>query len=132
MQGEIWRRSPDLVGLLWAEVFDAGEAVRMPDLVAALVGSSHNVGSAGRPRWSAKTVDNVIGDMCAFGALRKVRAGRDYLVDLTLLGAAWFEGLEQLPRNPADLRARFDEVLDVIAESGRVVPDGGYGEEVGS
>jgi len=96
MQGEIWRRSGQLVAYLLGEVFEAEEGgVRLPDLLAqaGALSRAKNQGT-----WSEKTVDNTIGDLCAFGVIRKVRVQRDVWLRPTVLGLAWFERLDaQLP-----------------------------------
>lgn len=90
MQGELWRRSRYLVAHLVGEVDEAGE-VRLPDLIASAGGMVDE--KTGRERWSAKTIENTVRDLVAFGALRVVQRGRDRVLSSTVLGRAWRAGI---------------------------------------
>lgn len=116
MTGEIWRRSKWLVVHLVSTVAEAGEpgeflprlvddAARirrpMPSTPAEWVGVGPDESAVVHPdrdgprveQWSTKTVENTVGDLCAFGVLRKVDRGRDRYVVATVLGRAWLAGV---------------------------------------
>lgn len=86
MQGEIWRRSRVLVAELLGTVIEEPGGVHLPDLVEAGVRLADR---EGHQRWPAKTVDNTIRDLAAFGAVRVSTHGKRRVVHATVLGMAW-------------------------------------------
>ena len=109
MQGEIWRRSRYLIALLWGEVIEAHpEPVRLAELIAA---GCDMVDPEGVPRWQRKTVENVMRDLAAFGAVRvkEKDGGRDRLVSATVLGLAWQAGVP-IPRELSDIKKAYEQV----------------------
>lgn len=88
MRGEVWRRSRYLVAHVLGEVWE--EPVPLPELVES---ASVLLDEKGRPKWSAKTVENTVRDLAAFGAVEKSRRGRDVMVVATVLGKAWVAGV---------------------------------------
>ena len=108
MQGEVWRRSRFLVAWILGETWD--QEVRLPDLIDGAL--EELVDENDRARWSAKTVENTVRDLVAFGALRVVQRGRDRVHTATILGKAWNAG-EVLPPIGPELEAAVDELLEV-------------------
>lgn len=99
MQGGIWRRNRVLVDWLVGCVVSARvDGVGLAELVE---GGARVVLDDGRTV-SHKTVDNVIGDLCAFGVVRKVRRHGDVWIAMTVLGRAWLAGVD-LPGLGPDL-----------------------------
>lgn len=107
MQGEVWRRSRWLVAHVMGEAWD--EPVRLPDLVES---AAVLVDEQGRPKWSAKTVENTVRDLVAFGALRIAQRGRDRLVSVSVLGRAWVAGVALPPMGGSALEEAATELLD--------------------
>lgn len=87
MQGAVWLRNRMLVRWMFELVEAEGDdGVSLPELVGA---ASRIPDERGKIR-SSKTVDNTIGDMAAFGLVRKVRRSPDVFVVATVLGVAWW------------------------------------------
>lgn len=108
MQGEVWRRSRFLVAWILGETWD--DEVRLPDLVDRAL--EELLDENERARWSAKTVENTVRDLVAFGALRVVQRGRDRVLSGTILGKAWSAG-EVLPPIGEDLEEAVDGLLGI-------------------
>jgi hypothetical protein len=97
MQGEIWRRSRFLIAFLLEEIQGSeNQESRLPDLIAHGA-SIPNQKRPGETLWSAKTVENTIRELVAFGALRLAQRGRDRFAIVTVLGLAWVHG-QALPK----------------------------------
>lgn len=85
--GPLRYRSPELIGSILGQIYDAGEPVPWLRLVDTLTDGP----------WPWKTVENVIYDLIAFGAVHVVgRAGDTRTPDRralkpTALGRAWLD-----------------------------------------
>lgn len=112
MKGEVWRRSRYLVVSLLGYVEEEGE-VRLPELVSY---GAELEDEEGRPRWSARTVENATKDLAAFGAFRIASRGRDRVVEVTILGRAWAAGV--LLPGPGELGKLEDAVVELEDEVG--------------
>lgn len=97
-----------LVAWILGETWD--EEVALPDLVSGAL--EELLDDQGRPKWSAKTVENTVRDLVAFGALSKVKRGRDQVLEATILGKAWNSGI-LLP--PIRGRSEDEETLEELA-----------------
>lgn len=89
MRGEVWRRSRLLVAWILGRTWD--EEVSLPVLVDEAL--EELLDEHGRPKWSAKTIENTVRDLVAFGALSKTKRGRDQVLAATILGKAWNVGV---------------------------------------
>lgn len=107
MQGEVWRRSRYLVAWILGETWD--DEVRLPALIDRAL--EELVDENERARWSAKTVENTVRDLVAFGALRVVQRGRDRVLSATVLGKAWNAGEVLPPIGGDELEAAVTELL---------------------
>ena len=109
MQGEVWRRSRFLVAWILGETWD--QEVRLPDLIDGAL--EELVDENDRARWSAKTIENTVRDLVAFGALRVVQRGRDRILTASILGKAWIAGELLPPIGGDELEAAVTELLEV-------------------